>query len=235
MREEAEAQLGAFFDALRVQQRASPHTLTSYSRDLARLKEFCERREIGTWTDLTSGHIREHIVARHREQVGSRSLQRELSAIRGFFAFLIKRQESSRNPARGVRAPKAPRKLPRLLDVDQMVGLLEAPAADSLERRDLAMWELFYSSGLRLSELTGLNLPDLDLRAGMVLIREGKGRKSRHVPLGRCAANAVGQWLALRADFAPSHTSCASKKRLLACLPISQPGGGALRTVSQLL
>jgi integrase/recombinase XerC len=202
MREEADRQLDAFLDALRFQQRVSPHTLDAYGHDLARLKEFCGERGIEAWTELTAAHVREHIARRHRDRIGSRSLQRALSAIRGFFDFLVKRRETGQNPARGVRAPKAPRTLPKLLDVDQMVGLLEAPPEDLLELRDLAMWELFYSSGLRLSELTGLDLPDLDLKAGMVLVREGKGRKSRHVPVGRCAVEAVERWLAVRANFA---------------------------------
>jgi integrase/recombinase XerC len=202
MQEEAERQLAAFFDALRFQQLASLHTLDGYTRDLARLKAFCERRGIQAWTGLTAAHIREHIAGRHRDKIGSRTLQRELSAIRGFFDFLIKRRESAHNPAHGVRAPKSPRHLPKLLDVDQMAGVLEAPPEDRLEIRDLAMWELFYSSGLRLSELTGLDLPDLDLRAGMVLIRQGKGRKSRHVPVGRLAGEALERWLAVRSNYA---------------------------------
>lgn len=202
MVEEADRQLAAFLDTLRFQQRASPHTLAGYGHDLARLREFCVDRGIQSWTDLASAHVREHIARRHREDIGSRSLQRELSAIRGFFDFLVKRGEVGQNPARGVRAPKAPRRLPKLLDVDQMAGLLEVSPEDPLELRDLAMWELFYSSGLRLSELTGLDLPDLDLQAGMVLVREGKGRKTRHVPLGRYAAQAVQRWLAIRAGYA---------------------------------
>lgn len=202
MREEADRQLAAFLDTLRFQQRASPHTLEGYGHDLARLKAFCAERGLQAWTELASAHIREHIARRHRDKIGSRSLQRELSAIRGFFDFLVKRGEAGQNPARGVRAPKAPRRLPRLLDVDQMAGMLDVPPEDPLELRDLAIWELFYSSGLRLAELTGLDLPDLDLPAGMVLVREGKGRKSRHVPVGRCALEAVRRWLAVRAGYA---------------------------------
>lgn len=202
MRDEADRQLSAFLDALRFQRRASPHTSEAYAHDLARLREFCEERGVEAWTDLTPAHIREHIARRHRADMGSRSLQRELSAIRGLFDFLAKRRESTHNPARGVRAPKAPRQLPKPMDVDQMVGMLEAPPEDELESRDLAMWELFYSSGLRLSELTGLDLTDLDLAAGMVLVRQGKGRKSRHVPVGKCATEAVERWLAIRDGYA---------------------------------
>jgi integrase/recombinase XerC len=203
MLEAADRQLCAFVEGLRLQRRASPHTLDAYFRDLARLKAFCEQRGIQAWTDVTTAHIREYVAGRHQQdQLKARSLQRELSAIRRFYQFLIKAREVTHNPARGVRAPKAPRPLPRLLDVDQMVGLLEAPPENLLEIRDSAMWELFYSSGLRLSELTRLNLPDLDLNEGSVWVHEGKGRKSRQVPVGQCAVTALGRWLSLRATYA---------------------------------
>jgi integrase/recombinase XerC len=202
MGEEAERQLAAFLDALRHQRRASPHTVANYARDLERAREYCASRSLAAWTDLDSAHVREHIALRHREQIGSRSLQRELSALRSFFDFLVKRRESSRNPARGVRAPKAPRTLPKPLDAEQMAGLLDAEPEDELELRDLAMWELFYSSGLRLAELAGLDLPDLDLREGMVLVRQGKGRKSRQVPVGSQAVAALERWLGLRGAYA---------------------------------
>jgi integrase/recombinase XerC len=202
MRAEADRQLDAYLDALRCQQRASPHTLDGYGRDLTRLKEFCGERGVEAWDELTAAHIREHIARRHRDKIGSRSLQRGLAAIRGFFDFLVKRRELAQNPARGIRAPKAPRTLPKLLDVDQMMGMLDAAPDDLLELRDLAMWELFYSSGLRLSELTALDLADLDLSDGSVLVREGKGRKSRQVPVGRCAVEALNRWLAVHGRFA---------------------------------
>jgi integrase/recombinase XerC len=202
MLDEADRQLNAFLDTLRFQRRASSHTLAGYARDLERLKSFCESHGIQSWEQLSSAQVREHIADRHRDGLKSRSLQRELSAIRGFFDFLARRRESAQNPARGVRAPKVPRTLPRPLDVDQMTGLLEAAPEDTLEIRDIAMWELFYSSGLRLSELTGLDLADLDLSEGTVLIRQGKGQKSRHVPVGRCAAEALARWLSLRGAYA---------------------------------
>jgi integrase/recombinase XerC len=202
MLDEAERQLTAFLDTLRFQRLVSPHTLAGYARDLERLKRFCESRGIQTWEQLSSAQVREYIAGRHRDGLKSRSLQRELSAIRGFFDFLVKRRESAQNPARGVRAPKAPHTLPKPLDVDQMAGFLEAAPEDDLEIRDIAMWELFYSSGVRLSELTGLDLADLDLSEGMAVIRQGKGQKSRHVPVGRHAAEALARWLALRGAYA---------------------------------
>lgn len=198
----ARRQLEAYLDNLRFQQRLSPHTLAAYGRDLHRLETYCGTRNIAAWRDLQPRDLREHLAERHRQPVGSRSLQRELSAIRGLFAYLIKQGCMDSNPASSVKAPKAARTLPRLLDVDQMTGLLETPPEDVLELRDVAMWELFYSSGLRLTELTQLDLPDLDLHAGTVLVRHGKGRKSRHVPVGAAAQGALHAWLAVRGGFA---------------------------------
>lgn len=201
MKEAAEQQLSTYLDGLRHQRRASVHTLDAYARDLARLRGFCEQRDIASWDALTPAQVREHIALRHRGGIASRSIQRELSSIRGFFDFLVKQREISHNPARGVRAPKSPRKLPKVLDPDQVAGLLEAEPEDFLEVRDLAMFELLYSSGLRLQELVDLNLHDVDRRDGMVLVREGKGRKSRHVPVGRMALESLERWLAPRAGL----------------------------------
>jgi integrase/recombinase XerC len=198
---ESEDLCHAFLQALEVQLRLSRHTLAAYGRDLAKLRGYCDGQGIGAWRDLTPSGIREHIAIRHRDHVGSRTLQRELSAMRRFFRFLIKRGEISQNPAESLRAPKAPRRLPSLLDADQMLGFLEIKTEGDLEIRDLAMWELFYSSGLRLSELTGLDLSDLDLESGLLLVRQGKGRKSRQVPIGRYAARALQSWLGVRANF----------------------------------
>lgn len=197
----ADDQLAAYLDLLKFQQRASPHTLSAYRRDLDRLRRYCADSGVERWEDLTPAQIRDHIAGRHHDGVESRSLQRELSAIRGFFDFLIRRLMVKQNPARGIRAPKAPRKLPRLLDVDQMAGLLDAGQEDNLEVRDVAMWELFYSSGLRLSELTALDLNDLDFGAATVRVRHGKGRKMREVPVGQCAREALQRWLAARRDY----------------------------------
>jgi len=172
-------QLEAYLDSLRFQRRLSPHTLAAYGRDLRQLRDYCERRGLPDWQALKAADLRQYLAQRHREQLGSRSLQRALSAQRGFFAWLIRGGELAGDPTVGLRAPKAPRRLPEVLDVDQVVSLLEVPVDDILEQRDLAMWELFYSSGLRLSELTGLDIVDVDLRDGMVLVRQGKGRKSQ--------------------------------------------------------
>lgn len=191
-------QLSAYLDRLNIQQRVSPHTLSAYRHDLEQLVLFCDDRSIDHWSALGTRELREHLAERHRTRLGSRSLQRALSAIRGFFDDLIRSSVVTHNPATGLRAPKAPKKLPKLLDVDQVQGLLDVSPDDALEIRDLAMWELFYSSGLRLSELVNLDLMDLDARAGTVLIQRGKGGKTRLVPVGSLALAAVDRWLLLR-------------------------------------
>ena len=191
-------QVSAYLDRLHIQQRVSPHTLSAYRRDLGQLVLYCESRSIETWSAVGVRELREHLADRHRTRLGSRSLQRALSAIRGFFDDLIQRSILAHNPATGLRAPIAPKKLPKLRDVDQVQGLLDAPPEDALEIRDLAMWELFYSSGLRLSELVHLDLMDLDGRAGTVLIQRGKGGKTRLVPVGTQALAALERWLPLR-------------------------------------
>jgi integrase/recombinase XerC len=154
----------------------SRHTHAAYRRDLCAFQAHCESSGIARWADVDGASIRAYIGARHREgKLSARSLRRHLSAIRGFFDDLLKKRLIEANPARGVRPPKTGRRLPRLLDVDAMAGLLDAPADDGLETRDRAMWELFYSSGLRLSELVGLDVADVDFAGGCVFVRKGKG------------------------------------------------------------
>jgi integrase/recombinase XerC len=202
MNPDAQALLDRYLDMLQTQRRMSAHTLEAYQHDLDTLAAFCADKQLDTWDTVRESHIRAHIAKRRRDdKMESRSLQRELSAIRGFFAFLVGEGHLTLNPAKGVRAPKTPRSLPKPLDVDQMAGLLEAQQDDELETRDVAMWELFYSSGLRLSELTQLNCTDIDLQAGSVFVRSGKGNRSRYVPVGSKACAAIQIWLQTR----PAH------------------------------
>lgn len=144
-----------------------------------------------------------HIAARHRSGLASKSLQRELSAIRSFFNYLLKNRLTDNNPAQQVKAPKQARKLPNTLDVDQVNGLLEGASNGILDIRDLAMFELFYSCGLRLSELSGLNLTDIDVRDRSLMVVNGKGGKSRVLPIGSKAINALEKWLPYRLKMAP--------------------------------
>lgn len=184
------------------EQRGSKHTRSAYASDLEQFRAFAVSREISRWSGVQRDDVRAYLAFRHRAGLSSRSIHRQLSAIRSFFDFLCKRGVVQANPARAVRAPRLSRSLPHTLDADQVSSLLAPDPSDDLELRDLAMLELFYSSGLRLSELVQLDLGDVDLNAGWVLVREGKGRKSRYVPLGRYAVEALRRWLAARVGFA---------------------------------
>lgn len=201
MTPDAERVLADFFTQLTVEKRASLHTVNSYQRDIKQLMQYCADKAILQWIDVQQSDVRGHIANRHRQGIASKSLQRELSAIRSFYNYLLKNGRVVNNPAKSVRAPKQARRLPKTLDVDQINGLLDAGTSSVLEVRDLAMFELFYSSGLRLSEMTSLNVMDLDLSDQSLIIRMGKGGKSRIVPIGSKAVNALQQWLQLRGNM----------------------------------
>jgi integrase/recombinase XerC len=187
---------------LGTERRLSVHTLAAYRRDLAALRDWCERNGLTHWTQLDHQHIRSFAARSHARGLAGRSIQRRLAALRTFFGFLLREGAVRRNPALEVRAPKAVRRLPHTLDVDQMAQLLAHKPTSALEVRDLALMELFYSSGLRLAELTGLTLRDLDLKTGQVRVL-GKGRKERIAPVGSMALKALRLWLAERSRLAP--------------------------------
>ena len=193
-------QINVFLDHLRVERRLSPHTLSNYRRDSERVLRFCAEQSICHWSELDSHQVRRYAAERHRRGLSGRTIQRELSTLRTLFNFLIREEVIAANPARGVSAPRTPRKLPSVLDVDQMGRLLSARGSDALQVRDLAIMELFYSSGLRLAELVGLDLGAIDLSAGSVRV-VGKGGKSRQVPVGKHARAALTAWLKLRGSM----------------------------------
>jgi len=179
----------------------SPRTAEGYRRDLDALARFCRERGLGRWDALDDEHIRAFAAWCHRQGASGRSIQRALSAVRGFYAYLLREGQARRNPAVGVAAPKSTRRLPEVLDADQVAGLLDFTAEGPLSLRDLAILELFYSSGLRLAELVGLDLHELDVQEGLVAVT-GKGRKRRLVPVGRYAREALARWLAVRSGMA---------------------------------
>ncbi len=202
MFDDAREAVQSFIEYLRGEKRASTHTLTSYQRDLIRLQGYCSAQGIEQWQQLQTNDIRLYLACRHKEGIGSKTIQRELAAIRSFYRFLLKIEFVAHNPAQGVQAPKSAKKLPRILDVDQVAGVLDAPSDTLLEIRDLAMFELFYSSGLRLTELVMLDLSDVSLDEGSLRVRFGKGGKQRQVPIGSKAVKALGLWLASRPENA---------------------------------
>ncbi len=190
-----------FLAYLEIEKRLSPHTLVSYQRDLKYFCSFLEKQKHASCLDAHASDIRKHISERHKSGLKSKSVQRELSAIRRFYRFLISKNLCKQNPAQHIKPPKHEKKLPKLLDVDEVFQLLETEPENPLEVRDLAMFELFYSSGLRLSELANLDLTDINLKDASVLIRKGKGNKQRLLPLGSKAISAIQKWLQYRENM----------------------------------
>jgi integrase/recombinase XerC len=183
---------------LKHERRVSAHTIAAYRHELSRLAEFCAARGIERWSALDHPLVRTFAAQSHARGLSARSVQRRLSALRTFYEYLVREGCAAQNPAHGVRAPKIKKRLPTTLDADQMGRLLAFRADDSLSARDKAIMELFYSSGLRLSELVTLDLEALDLADRTVRVL-GKGAKSRVLPIGRFAVEALRRWLAERA------------------------------------
>lgn len=181
------------------ERRASAHTLDAYRRDLARLASLSDARPPES---LRSHDIRQFASRLHGAGLGGRSIARVLSSWRGFFRWLVRMHGLPANPVEGVRAPRSPSRLPGVLSPDQASALLDAVPDDVLEVRDCAMFELFYSSGLRLAELAGLNLlQGVELAAGEVTVT-GKRGKTRIVPVGAKARDALEAWRAVRGELA---------------------------------
>ncbi|MEO6155030.1 MAG: tyrosine recombinase XerC [Thermomonas sp.] len=181
-----------YLSHLAVERRSSPHTLDAYRRDLLALGQWSngQSREL---LQLNADDLRLFVASEHRRGLSAKSLQRRLSACRSFYAWLLKQGRIEANPAASVRAPKAVRKLPQVLDVDEAVQLVELPTDGPLGMRDRALLELFYSSGLRLAEVCALRWVDLDFAQGLVTVL-GKGSKQRVVPVGSHALKALAEW-----------------------------------------
>ncbi|HTH95618.1 MAG TPA: tyrosine recombinase XerC [Rhodocyclaceae bacterium] len=196
-----------FLAELEHQRQASPHTLKAYGRDLRHLLEFAA----GTNTapeQIAPPQLKRLLMKLHGAGLSPRAIARMLSAWRTYYRWLAKRGGIERNPCDGLHAPKQPKTLPKAISTDQLTALLDAVPEDELERRDHAMAELFYSSGLRLSELASLDLNfHLDLVENEVTVR-GKRNKTRTVPVGDKAKQALHAWIEERAHIAkPDETA----------------------------
>jgi integrase/recombinase XerC len=180
-----------FLDHLKVERRLSPHTIEGYRRDLTALAAFLGERGIDDPARAIGEDLRAFVAAGHRAGLSPKSLARRLSACRSLFRFLVRREGLAANPCQGLRAPRAGRRLPKVLDADEADRAMQVEDGEPLAVRDRAMLELLYSSGLRLAELVGLNWDDLDLKDGMARVL-GKGARVRVVPIGRHALAALG-------------------------------------------
>jgi len=198
------AQVDEFLGHLEHERRLSAHTLHAYRRDLALLRSLTSRAALAA---CTAADIRGALAALHSRGLSPRSLSRALSAWRAWFRWLLRRRVIAADPCDGVRAPRAKKTLPKALSPDAASALLTHRPADGLETRDHAMFELLYSSGLRLAELCALDTPAAEgmLRNGEVTVR-GKGGKTRTVPVGRKALDALASWLRERRTVAAAVT-----------------------------
>ncbi|HIE90564.1 MAG TPA: tyrosine recombinase XerC [Methylophilaceae bacterium] len=172
----------------------SPLTRENYARDIQQLFKLSNGTALN---DLQSTDIRHYIASLHSKGLGGKSIARLLSSWRGFFNYLIQRHDYRNNPAKGLRAPKSAKTLPQALSIEQAIKLVDVKNVDVLSVRDHAILELFYSSGLRLSELINLNIYQLDFTEGTITVT-GKGNKTRIVPLGNHAIIAIQNWLMQR-------------------------------------
>jgi integrase/recombinase XerC len=197
---------GRFIDYLRDVRQLSPHTLSNYQRDLSSLQSFSETHGRSTAEALNEADIRAWVSQMHRRGLAGSSIQRSLSAARSFFNYLGRENGYPRNPAASVQAPRKPRKLPKTLDADQVDRYLVFEDNGPTTLRDRAMAELFYSSGLRLAELAAVDIDDID-RHSRLLTVTGKGNKTRTVPIGSAAINAIAAWLEVRPHTAADQDS----------------------------
>ena len=185
---------------LSVERQLSPITLLNYQRQLEAIINFASENGLQSWQQCDVTMVRNFAVRSRRKGLGAASLALRLSALRSFFDWLVSQNELKANPAKGVSAPKAPRHLPKNIDVDDMNRLLDIDINDPLAVRDRAMLEVMYGAGLRLSELVGLDIKHLDLESGEVWVM-GKGSKERRLPIGRNAVAWIEHWLDLRDLF----------------------------------
>jgi len=208
--------LDQFIQTLRSEKYYSPHTCSNYRRDLQRFQAYLEEHAIVDWPGVGYNDVSGFAAQRHRQGRKSRTIARELSSIRSFYQFLIRCSVVAKNPALEVSAPKSDKPLPKTCDPESLEQLLRVTDDhDELLLRDIAIFELIYSSGLRLAELVGIDLDDIDLTQQQLVVT-GKGNKTRHLPVGSKAASAVQRWLAVR----PNYCRDSAQKALF----LSKPG-----------
>lgn len=189
--------LSEFIDYLTFEKHYSTHTTSNYLRDLNSLSDFLKHQDIHNWASVTTAQIRQYIAQKHHQGCGGKSLQRQLSSIRSLYRYLIHNNKLETNPVNGIAVPKSGRKLPHVYDMETFEQLINITEKSPIALRDRAILELFYSSGLRLSELAQLNIDTINFDSRLVRVT-GKGAKQREVPIGRYAIDALKTWLGIR-------------------------------------
>ena len=194
--------LNRYWDYLRIERQMSPHTLTNYQHQLDAIIKILALQNIHAWTQVTPSVVRFILAESKKQGLKEKSLALRLSALRRFLSFLVQQGELKVNPATGISAPKQGKHLPKNMDGEQVQQLLANDSKEPIDIRDRAILELMYSSGLRLSELQGLDLNSINTRVREVRVI-GKGNKERVVPFGSYASHAIQEWLKVRALFNP--------------------------------
>lgn len=197
MSKEQSTVVSEFLTFLTVEKQYAPTTISAYGRDLKSFFDFQRGKDPKS---IDADDIKRFVAELNQDGLAASSIGRLLSCLRSFFNFAIREGHCTTNPAALVQNPKGKSRLPRTLDVDQMNALLTAKAETPIEKRDLAIWELLYSAGLRLAELVNIDIADLDLKEGLVCVT-GKGNKSRFVPVGSKATTAITNWLSSRGVY----------------------------------
>jgi integrase/recombinase XerC len=192
----------AFLRYLKVERQLSPLTLKSYTHQLSALIVLADEMQIRDWATLEPAQVRSLAARSRRADLQPASLALRLSALRSFLDWQVSQGALKANPAKGIATPRAPRHLPKNIDVDEVNQLLDIDLNDPLAVRDRAMLEVMYGAGLRLSELVNMDCRHLDLTTGEVWV-VGKGSKERRLPIGRMAVQWIEHWLVLRDVFAP--------------------------------
>lgn len=193
----ARESVATYLSILQTERRLSEHTLKAYRRDLDKLLNYCDQKGVLLWQGLNSHNVRLFAASLNANGMNANSIKRILSSGRGLANYLVRKGVLKNNPFDDVRAPKGEKRLPKTLSVDQIISLVELDLNDPLSYRDKAILELFYSSGLRLSELCGVDLNDLNLSESLVRVT-GKGNKQRDLPIGKAANEAIRNWLLQR-------------------------------------
>ncbi len=191
--------IDSFLSHLEVVRHLSPHTISSYRRDLDSFFTFLKEKH-DSWEEVQDHHVRGFVAQERRRGLSARSIQRALSSIRSFFNYLLDEEVVETNPAANISSPKSAQLLPKALDTDLVKRLLDFKPEGDIEIRDKAMVELLYSSGLRLSELCGLNMDSVSIKERSCRV-VGKGNKTRDLPVGEKAIQSLRDWLLVRENI----------------------------------
>lgn len=198
--------ISRYLDFLKYERGYSPHTIKAYLKSLNELALYLQQAEVTQWQQVQNEILRRFVMVVKQAGLKPRTIQLKLSSIKGFFKFLLHRRSITTDPSELLVIPKSDKPLPKNIEVDEVVQLLNFTPEQTIEFRDKAIMELFYSSGLRLSELANLNLKDVKLNQAEVLVT-GKGSKQRLLPMGRQACEAIRQWIDVRIEFNQADSS----------------------------